>query len=370
MHVDGFRFDLASILSRGPDGAPMRYPPVLWGIELSRPLADTKIIAEAWDAGGLYQVGYFPGWRWSEWNGKYRDDIRNFVKGDGGIVNAVATRMAGSSDMFGTGERPQNSINFVTAHDGFTLNDLVSYNSKHNEANGEGNRDGTDDNRSWNCGVEGPTDDPQVEALRARQVRNVFAILMLSQGVPMFTSGDEVRRTQLGNNNTYCQDELNWFDWDAVESHADTLRFARQMIAFRRAHPALRRTSFFSGDVGASGLRDIAWHGVDLDEPRWYQPGVRTLAFTLARTSEDDEDLHVMMNMDGQPANMEIPPLPGRTWHVVIDTSKPSPDDIGPGGDDYTRPRYAVESHTVAVLASRSTERTTRRSSARNRREP
>ena len=216
MHVDGFRFDLASILSRGPDGTPMDDPPVLWHIELDDELADTKIIAEAWDAGGLYQVGYFPGYRWAEWNGRYRDDIRRFVKGDKGIIGKVAARIAGSADLYqADGELPINSINFITAHDGFTMNDLVSYNGKHNEANGEGNRDGTNDNLSWNCGVEGDTDDPEIEALRARQVRNFLTILMVSQGVPMMIMGDEARQTQFGNNNAYCQDnEITWFDWE------------------------------------------------------------------------------------------------------------------------------------------------------------
>ena len=215
MHVDGFRFDLASILSRGPDGNPMDDPPVLWHIELDNELSDTKIIAEAWDAGGLYQVGYFPGFRWAEWNGRFRDDVRRWVKGDKGLVSKIAARIAGSADIYqADGELPINSINFITAHDGFTLNDLVSYNGKHNEANGEGNRDGTDDNLSWNHGVEGDTDDPEVEALRSRQVRNFQTILMLSQGVPMMVMGDEARQTQFGNNNAYCQDnEITWFDW-------------------------------------------------------------------------------------------------------------------------------------------------------------
>jgi isoamylase len=206
MHVDGFRFDEGSILARGQDGAPLAHPPVVWSIELSDCMRDTKIIAEAWDAAGLYQIGYFPGYRWAEWNGRFRDDIRRFVKGDVGMVGAVAARIAGSADIYQvSGHLPINSVNFVTCHDGFTLNDLVSHNDKHNEANGEGDRDGINDNLSWNCGCEGDTDDPAIEALRERQIKNFAAILMLSRGVPMFVAGDEVRRTQKGNNNAYCQ---------------------------------------------------------------------------------------------------------------------------------------------------------------------
>ena len=283
MHVDGFRFDLASILSRGPDGNPMDDPPVLWHIELDNELADTKIIAEAWDAGGLYQVGYFPGFRWAEWNGRFRDDIRRFVKGDKGIVGKVAARIAGSADIYqADGELPINSINFITAHDGFTLNDLVSYNGKHNEANGEGNRDGTDDNLSWNYGVEGDTDDPEIEALRARQVRNFQTILMLSQGVPMMVMGDEARQTQFGNNNAYCQDnEITWFDWTRAGEHADLTRFTSELIAFRMEHPTLRRSRFFTGELNERGLADISWHGCRIFSPGWDDPESRVLAFTL-----------------------------------------------------------------------------------------
>ena len=218
MHVDGFRFDEGSILSRGEDGVPMAHPPVVWSIELSEALLDAKIIAEAWDAAGLYQIGYFPGYRWAEWNGRFRDDVRRFLRGDPGLVGAVASRLGGSSDIYQTsGHLPINSINFVTCHDGFTLNDLVSYNDKHNEANGEGNRDGINENLSWNCGAEGESNDPAVEALRSRQVRNFAAILLLAQGVPMILAGDEVRRTQRGNNNAYCQNnEITWHDWRAL----------------------------------------------------------------------------------------------------------------------------------------------------------
>jgi glycogen operon protein len=344
MHVDGFRFDLASILSRGPDGRPMSDPPVLWHIELDNELADTKIIAEAWDAGGLYQVGVFPGYRWAEWNGRYRDDIRRFVKGDQGIVGKVAARIAGSADIYqADGELPINSINFLTAHDGFTLNDLVSYNWKHNEANGEGNRDGTDDNLSWNCGAEGETADPEILELRARQIRNFQTILMLSQGVPMMVMGDEARQTQFGNNNAYCQDnEITWFDWTLAEEHADLVRFTSELIEFRKDHPTLRRERYFSGEVNERGLADISWHGARLYSPGWDDPSSRVLAFTLggfpikggATRSEADTDIHVMMNMDWMDIDFDIPAVEGRRWYRVIDTSAPPPADIHAKGHE------------------------------------
>src|SRR5579863_2754334 len=289
MHVDGFRFDEAVILCRDQNGTPMNFPPVIWQIELSEALADSKVIAEAWDAAGLYEVGYFPGYRWGEWNGRFRDTIRHFVKGDQGdcdgknLISKVADVIAGSADIFeANGELPINSVNFITAHDGFTLNDLVSYNDKHNEANGEGNQDGINENLSWNCGAEGATDDAAIEALRNRQVKNFAAILMLSQGVPMFVSGDEVRRTQEGNNNAYCQDnEINWFDWTLVDKHHDVFQFFKRMIAFRRNCPTLLRNGFFKGQVNQRGLADISWHGCRLNSPGWNDPSSRVLAFTL-----------------------------------------------------------------------------------------
>jgi isoamylase len=365
MHVDGFRFDLASVLSRGMDGRPMDDPPVLWHIELDDDLADTKIIAEAWDAGGLYQVGYFPGYRWAEWNGRYRDDIRKFVKGDAGMVGKAAARIAGSADIYQPdGELPINSINFITAHDGFTLNDLVSYNGKHNEANGEGNRDGTDDNASWNCGVEGPTDDPEIEALRARQVRNFLSILMLSQGVPMMIMGDEARQTQFGNNNAYCQDnEITWFDWSHVDKHADLVRFTSELIRFRRTHPNLRRASWFHGKVNDRGLADISWHGCRLNAPGWDDPESRVLAFTLAGfpgTGHADHqaydvDIHVMMNMGWEELEFDIPRLETRRWHRLIDTAAAAPADIAnPGQEEAVQgDTYRVRDRSVVVLVSR-----------------
>jgi len=328
-HVDGFRFDLGSVLSRGPGGAPMDVPPVLWNIELSRVLSETKVIAEAWDAGGLYQVGRFPGERWCEWNGPYRDDIRRFLRGEPGIIGAVATRIAGSQDLFGPeGEKPTNSINFITCHDGFTLNDLVSYNGKHNEANGEQNRDGSDDNRSWNCGVEGPTDNDEIESLRARQIKNAITMLLLSRGTPMLLGGDEFHRTQLGNNNAYCQDnEISWYDWALVEEHAGTVRFVSEMIAFRKRHSNLRRDDFFGGAVNDRGLPEVAWHGCRLNEPGWNDPLCRVLSFTLAGFG-DEPDLHVILNMYDLGLDFELPDIDGRGWAVAIDTAQPSPEDI------------------------------------------
>src|SRR5438270_10811113 len=239
MHVDGFRFDLASILSRVPSGRPLPTPPVVWDIESDPALAGTKLLAEAWDAAGLYQVGSFVGDAWKEWNGRFRDDVRDFFRGEPGSLRRVADRLVGSPEIYRHKNREaEQSVNFVTCHDGFTLNDLVSYNQKHNEANGEVNRDGANDNSSWNCGVEGPTEDQEIEALRERQVKNFLSILMLSQGVPMILAGDEVRRTQRGNNNAYCQDnEISWFDWDLSEKRSGLLRFFKLLIAFRKSQP-------------------------------------------------------------------------------------------------------------------------------------
>jgi len=356
MHVDGFRFDEGSILSRGPDGTPMAYPPVLWHIELSEKLADIKIIAEAWDAAGLYQIGYFPGFRWAEWNGRYRDDIRKFIKGDPGMVGAVANRIAGSADLYeATGHLPLTSINFVTCHDGFTLNDLVSYNQKHNEDNGEGNQDGINDNVSWNCGVEGESDDPQVEALRLRQMKNFATTLFLSQGIPMITAGDEVRRTQRGNNNAYCQDnELSWFDWDRAAENHELYRFFRLMIQFRKTHAPLHRMRFFRGEVNSRGLRDVEWHGCELGCPGWNDPASKVLAMTIGDIPGDGADIHVMLNMDSHPLGFQLPPLPDRRWHRALDTSRSSPDDIAEPGQEVPVESdvYTVPERSVVVLIS------------------
>ena len=331
MHVDGFRFDLASVMVRGPDGRPLQYAPMPWYMELSQVLGDTRLIAEAWDAGGLYQVGDFPGYRWAEWNGRYRDVIRRFVRGDPGLACEVATRLAGSSDLYeASGRLPSNSINFVTCHDGFTLRDLVSYNVKHNEANGEGNRDGSDQNYSWNCGVEGETDDPGIAALRKKQAKNFTALLMLSQGVPMIRCGDEIFGTQRGNNNAYCQNnEISWFDWGLTRTNSDMLRFVKEMIAFRRRHPSLMRKAFLTGrPLSGRNLPDITWHGSKLNNPPWDEADAHVLAFTLAGLTETEEDLHVMVNMSGQDMRMEVPKIPGVRWYRAVDTSQLFPLDI------------------------------------------
>jgi len=322
-HVDGFRFDLASILARGEDGRPMRHAPVVWAIEFSTELARTRLIAEAWDAGGLYQVGGFPGFRWAEWNGRYRDLVRQFVRGDKGLIAEFATRLTGSSDLYEEGGRlPVNSINFVTCHDGFTLWDLVSYNRKHNQANGEENRDGEDNNLSWNCGTEGETEDPEILSLRCRQARNFMAILLLSQGIPMLLAGDEVLRSQGGNNNVYCQDNpLGWFDWSLVRANRQMLVFTRAMIRFRRRHPSLMRRRFLSGRIlNVSGLPDITWHGPDLGPPSWDDGEARFLACTVSRVQPGEEDLFMVFNMDERPVRIVLPAIAGRRWYLAVDT--------------------------------------------------
>jgi isoamylase len=327
MHVDGLRFDLASVLGRDNLGRVLMDPPVIEMIAEDGVLADTKLIAEPWDAGGLYQVGHFPyGKHWSEWNGQYRDHVRRFWRGDPGMAGALATRLCGSSDLYeAAGRLPHHSINFITCHDGFTLWDLVSYNHKHNEANGENNRDGANDNYSWNCGVEGPTDDPQVLELRNRQVRNLIATLLLSQGVPMLLAGDEILRTQGGNNNAWCQDnEISWVDWGLATKNAAFLRFVKMMMALRKRHPALQRPGFFREG-------DIHWHGVYPNLPDW-SPASRTMALVLdgQRTGrEPDRDFYMAFTSWHEPLPFIVPPSPGnKAWRRVIDTGLASPDDI------------------------------------------
>jgi glycogen operon protein len=324
LHVDGFRFDLAASLARGQDGAPSPLAPVLLDIDTDPVLSRTKIIAEAWDAGGLYMVGGFPGDRWAVWNGPFRDTARRFVKSDGGMVGRLADAIGGSPSVFHDPERnPLRSVNFVTAHDGFTLNDLVSYNEKHNEANLLANTDGADDNASWNCGAEGPTADPAVEALRGRQVRNFLTVLLLSQGRPMLLMGDEVRRTQRGNNNGFNQDSpLSWFDWDDLERHADVLRFTRLLLRFRRASGLFADRRFWFRDGGA----DVRWHGVELGRPDW-GAGSRSLAYELS--GPGGAHLHVMLNAYWEPLSFALPPLPpGLAWRRLLDTGLPPPADI------------------------------------------
>ncbi len=360
MHVDGLRFDLASVFGRDRFGNVLLEPPIVEMIAEDGLLRDTKLIAEPWDAAGLYQVGYFPfGQRWSEWDGRYRDDVRKFWRGDLGMAGDLASRFCGSADLYETsGRSPMHSVNFITCHDGFTLWDLVSYNRKHNEANGEANRDGLDSNWSWNCGVEGPSRDPEVQRLRKRQAKNLLATLLLSQGVPMLLAGDEFLRTQQGNNNAWCQDNaISWVDWRLKQEHADFWRFARMMIALRKRHPALRRRTFFRGP-GIEGTRapDIIWHGVEPFQPD-FSPGIRTLAFSLDGSQtgrEPDRDFFIACNAWVEPVPFRIPPAPsGKPWRRSIDTALPSPLDIvgldeGPvvAADSI----YQVKPHSLLVL--------------------
>ena len=331
MHVDGFRFDLASALARGEGGAVLEDPPVLWSIELSTRLAKTKLIAEAWDAAGLYQVGSFPGHRWAEWNGKYRDVIRQVLRGDKGNIRELATRLSGSNDLYEHQDGlPINSINFITCHDGFTLIDLFSYNEKHNEANGEESRDGCNNNLSFNCGAEGETEQPEINALRKKQAKNAIAILLLSQGVPMLLAGDEILNSQNGNNNGYCQDnELTWIDWEMTNKNVDMLRFVQQMIALRKRHSSLMRRRFLSGNIIESkGIKDISWHGTKVDEALWADHDNQFLAFTLAGISEQESDIYVAINMSDQQLTVELPVIAGKKWCLSVNTSEPSPTDI------------------------------------------
>jgi isoamylase len=331
MHVDGFRFDLASILGRGREGEVLPNPPLLEAIAADPVMADVKLIAEAWDAAGLYQVGSFPSWgRWAEWNGRFRDEVRRFVKSDPGLTRLLAARLSGSPDLYRGSRAPWHSINFVTCHDGFTLADLVSYNERHNWENGEGNTDGHPENLSWNCGEEGVTSDPAVGALRARQQRNFLALLLLSQGVPMLLSGDEFGRTQRGNNNAYCQDnEISWVDWSLAGRNADLLQFTRRLIRFRRAHPSLRRRTFLEDGPG----RPVSWHGAKLGQPDWDGPS-RVLGMHLTG-SDGDEPIYVFVNAHWEPRRFELPRLAGgRAWHRFLDTTlPPGQDALEPGSE-------------------------------------
>jgi glycogen operon protein len=359
MHVDGFRFDLASVFGRDRFGNVMVDPPVVETITEDGVLADSKLIAEPWDAAGLYQVGKFPfGRRWSEWNGKYRDDVRRFWRGEPNTIGELATRLCGSSDLYeASNRRPIHSINFVTCHDGFTLNDLVTYEQKNNAANGEQNRDGSDANWSWNCGAEGPTNDPTVRRLRQRQARNLMATLLLSQGVPMLMAGDEFLRTQRGNNNAWCQDnEISWVNWKLAEENKHYLRFTREMIALRKRHPALRRRSFLFGAAGH--LRpDIAWHGLEPNQPD-FSPASRVLAYTLDGSQtgrEPDQDIYVAINGDReQTMPLRVPKSPsGRPWRRVVDTSLSAPLDIVAEGTGPVVPAgatYRLPPLSLAVL--------------------
>jgi isoamylase len=352
-HIDGFRFDLASVLGRDQKGVPLKNPPLVEALAADPVLANTKLIAEAWDAGGLYQVGSFPAYgRWAEWNGRYRDCIRKFLRGDFGLVAEMAARVVGSPDLY-AGRGATASINFVTCHDGFTLADMVSYNAKHNEANGEENRDGSNDNNSWNCGVEGPTDDLALNSLRLRQMKNAVTMLFVSQGVPMMQMGDECGRTQLGNNNAYCHDgPLTWFDWTLPEKNSELLRFWRTMILFRRAHPALR-----SPLHPGPGAPEVIWHGTQAWHADW-SAGGRVLAFQrIVPLADGLDNVYVAMNMHSEPLEFELPaPSDGEQWHLFANTGLPSPSDIADPGTEASledQEHVTLGDRSILILVSR-----------------
>jgi len=358
MHVDGFRFDLASILSRDSDGQVLANPPVLWDIESDPVLAGCKMIAEAWDAAGLYQVGSFTGDSWKEWNGRFRDDVRAFLRAESGSVTRFADRLVGSPEIYGHEEREaEQSVNFVTCHDGFTLNDLVSYNEKHNESNGEDNRDGANDNRSWNCGIEGPSDDPAIERLRNRQVKNFLTITMLSLGVPMIVMGDEVRRTQGGNNNAYCQDnELSWFDWSLVSKHADIHRFVKLLIARRLMRGAeLRGQRLNLNELLKSAKH--AWHGSKLGQPDW---GTDSHSIAVeAESLRHGLHFYLIFNAYWEPLAFELPQAgeDAAVWRRWIDTALDSPQDIAEwrSAPPLLEKTYQAEPRSVVVLMAGNT---------------
>jgi glycogen operon protein len=349
MHVDGFRFDLASILARDSSGQVMSNPPVLWDIESDPGLAGTKFIAEAWDAAGLYQVGSFAGDSWKEWNGKFRDDVRAFFRGEDDTVARIADRFIGSPAIYGYKERDaEESVNFVTCHDGFTLNDLVTYNQKHNEANGESNRDGADDNRSWNCGVEGPADDPAIETLRNRQVKNFLTVTMLSLGIPMIGMGDEVRRSQFGNNNAYCQDnEANWFDWSLIEKHSDVHRFLRLLIERRRLRNPDAEHHLSLNQLLARALK--TWHGVKLGQPDW-SPSSHSIVLS-ARLPHENVITLLIFNAYWEPLEFELPNGNCGAWKRWIDTALDAPNDIVPWWDSPTVPGFKYVAGPRSVVA-------------------
>ncbi|MFM8682918.1 MAG: glycogen debranching protein GlgX [Chthoniobacterales bacterium] len=362
-HIDGFRFDLASVLGRDSQGNPLPNPPLLEAIAHDPVLAHCELIAEAWDAGGLYQVGNFPNYgRWMEWNGKFRDAARRFLRGDDNSVGEMVQRILGSPDLYqASGRKPFASVNFITCHDGFTLADLFSYEKKHNLSNGEKNKDGGDDNWSWNCGVEGPTNDAEINALRLRCAKNAVALLLVSQGVPMLYMGDEMGRTQNGNNNAYCHDkEWNWLDWGLAGENEGLVRFVRLMIDFRRRHAGLRRSDWFTGksDVPHGG---ISWHGVEAGKPDWSEFS-HSLAFMItAGAGRDDSaacSFYAAFNMHKEPLPFELPEAPGGTrWHLMADTSRPSPEDIREPGHETLLPEGAplvLQPYSTALCVARS----------------
>jgi isoamylase len=353
MHVDGFRFDLASVLGRDEQGNILRDAPLLEDVAEDPILRDVKIIAEAWDAGGAYQVGSFSTKRWTEWNGRFRDDVRRFWIGDEGMSGSFASRICGSSDLYErSGKGPASSLNFVTCHDGFTLNDLVSYKQKDNIENGELNRDGSDANYSDNCGVEGPSQDPAVEKMRIRLIKNFLLTLFVSRGVPMLLGGDEFRRTQRGNNNAYCQDnQVSWFDWSLLEKHKEIHRFTRGMIAFRRAHPVLRKEKFYTDE-------DIKWFAPDGATPHWADPWQKSFACLILGDTEPD--LFLLFNADINSVGFYLPALPtGKIWRLAVDTSRTTPYDLfDPGKEPPVQGQngFLLEPRSCAILLEDNSE--------------
>ena len=363
MHVDGFRFDLASILGRDQYGNVLKNPPVLEEIAHDPILAGTKIIAEAWDAAGLYQVGSFPAWgRWAEWNGKYRDDVRRFLLGNENIISDFATRFSGSSDLYHvSGRNPYHSINFITSHDGFTLYDLVSYNKKHNKVNGENNKDGDNNNYSYNWGKEGPVTDKKIEKKRDRQLRNYIVTLLLSQGTPMLLAGDEFKRTQAGNNNAYSQDnEISWINWQLLKKNADFFRFCKGIIAFRKKHSVLRRDYFFSGkDQTGNGISDVSWHGKKPFKPDFGEKS-KILGVLIdgseSESEEIDDDIFIFFNMGKEIVSFEVPELPtGKKWYLKVNTANESPSDfIDDGHEEEVREnKLKITAHSIILLVSK-----------------
>ena len=354
MHVDGFRFDLGAILMLGEDAQRLQYSPVVWVLNLDERFANTKVIVEPFGGVQGDVLGLFPDIYASTWNYQFKNTIRGFVRGDSRQVGNVATRIAGSADIFKAGGfGPLNGISYVSCHDGFTLNDVVSYNQKHNEANGEDS--GDNDNISRNYGVEGPSDDPQIEALRKRQIQNFLSILFLSQGVPMLLAGDECRRTQQGNNNPYVQDnQVSWFDWTLVQTNADLVGFTRWLVDFRKRHPSLRRRDFFQGVLSQRGLLDIAWHGCKLNSPGFSDPNSRVLAFTIADPG-NGEDIHAILNMEDATLPFDLPSVTGRSWYRAADTILPLPDTFALAGKELliTTPVYWANPKSIVILVSK-----------------
>lgn len=359
MHVDGFRFDLAAILGRDSTGKWVGDLSLLKDLADDPILSGSKLIAEGWDAAGGYYVGEFPV-GWAEWNGKFRDTVRKFIKGDKGQVRDLATRLVGSPDLFGKfGRKPYHSINFITAHDGFTMWDLVSYNHKHNYQNGEDNQDGANDNYSWNHGSEGETRSPEIIKLRKRQMKNFMVILMLSQGVPMLLMGDEIARTQRGNNNAYCQDnKLNWVDWSRKEQFKDIFCFFQNMISFRKQHHSLKRAHFFTDmDLSGDGIADITWHGIECEKPDWSDWST-TLAFMISgddfidKDTPKDDDIYVALNSHWEPLYFELPKLNGKKWYRIVDTSKENGEDFLLEPLEIKNNKYLVMERSSIILIS------------------